>query len=222
MSVDMLGLNKYTTIVFDCDGVVLDSNKVKTEAFHKVAYQFGKEAADKLVAYHVENGGISRYKKFQYLVEDILGRNPGNNEITQLSNEYGESIYNGLLECNVTPGLDNFRKNTESMRWLIVSGGDQEELRQLFKLRGLYDYFDTGIYGSPRTKSEILNKLLMEGKITKPALFLGDSTYDHRVASKYEFDFIFVNKWTEFSGWSEYCKKHNIYSAEYVKDLLVL
>jgi len=65
-------LNQYKTLVFDCDGVVLDSNQVKTQAFFDVAKQYGLEAANKLVEYHVLHGGVSRYKKFEYFIQVIL------------------------------------------------------------------------------------------------------------------------------------------------------
>jgi len=54
-------LNEYQALVFDCDGVVLNSNKIKTQAFYEATKQFGHESAQALVDYHVANGGISRY-----------------------------------------------------------------------------------------------------------------------------------------------------------------
>jgi len=56
----------YKTLVFDCDGVVLNSNKIKTQAFYEATKQFGHESAQALVDYHVANGGISRYAKFEW------------------------------------------------------------------------------------------------------------------------------------------------------------
>ena len=53
---------KLFTSFFDCDGVILNSNKVKTNAFYKIALEYGDESAKKLVNYHIKNGGISRYK----------------------------------------------------------------------------------------------------------------------------------------------------------------
>ena len=65
-------LAQYQTLVFDCDGVILNSNKIKTQAFYKVAKVYGYEPAQKLKDYHVQNGGISRYQKFEYLLTNIL------------------------------------------------------------------------------------------------------------------------------------------------------
>ena len=67
----MKNLKSYKNLIFDCDGIVLNSNKIKTEAFKEVVYQYGNEAAEELVKYHVMNGGISRYEKFNYFFETI-------------------------------------------------------------------------------------------------------------------------------------------------------
>ena len=72
-------ITDYKTIVFDCDGVVLDSNKIKTQAFFNSAISYGEIKAQELVNYHIERGGVSRYKKFEWFIErfgtlpDIVG-----------------------------------------------------------------------------------------------------------------------------------------------------
>ena len=62
-------LQDYKTIVFDCDGVILNSNKVKSDAFSTVAKKYGEDEAKKLVSYNKKNGGVSRYLKFQYFIQ---------------------------------------------------------------------------------------------------------------------------------------------------------
>ncbi|UQB43268.1 hypothetical protein JX580_05170 [Thiomicrospira microaerophila] len=42
--------------------------------------------------------------------------------------------------------------HTPRANWLIVSGGDQQELRGVFAARDLAKYFEGGIFGSPETK----------------------------------------------------------------------
>ena len=56
-------MKNYSHLFFDCDGVILNSNKVKTNAFYKIALEYGDESAKKLVNYHIQNGGISLYTK---------------------------------------------------------------------------------------------------------------------------------------------------------------
>ena len=59
-------MKNYSHLFFDCDGVILNSNKVKTNAFYKIAVKHGEDSAKKLVNYHINNGGISRYKKIKF------------------------------------------------------------------------------------------------------------------------------------------------------------
>ena len=69
-----IDIKQYKSIVFDCDGVVLDSNVVKTEAYFRTAKNLGASDRDAqaLVDYHVRLGGISRYHKFDYYLREIL------------------------------------------------------------------------------------------------------------------------------------------------------
>ena len=46
-------------IVFDCDGVILESVDAKTKAFGQVAEPLGAEARDRLLLYHTLPGGVS-------------------------------------------------------------------------------------------------------------------------------------------------------------------
>lgn len=106
--------------------------------------------------------------------------------------------------------------------WLIVSGGDQAELREVFDQRGLAHYFNGGIYGSPMNKYGIVKDLLKSKEIQLPGLFLGDSRLDHEVAKAFGFDFIFFSQWTEFSDWQIYCRSNGIQSVPGITDILDL
>jgi phosphoglycolate phosphatase-like HAD superfamily hydrolase len=213
-------LAQYGTLVFDCDGVILDSNQIKTEAFREVALPYGSEAAAALVKYHVENGGISRFRKFQYFLDEILLEAATPERVTALATKYGDCVYKGLLSCSVTPGLKELRQQTQGMGWMIVSGGADDELRRVFDQRGLAPLFDKGIFGSPSTKDEIFGRLLSSQMLNLPALFVGDSRYDHEASRRAGLDFVFASRWTEFSGWPAYCNQHEICGISAVADLL--
>src|SRR5690554_3107189 len=109
-------LEEYRTLVFDCDGVILNSNQVKTNAFYKSVLPYGENAAKALVTYHKEHGGISRYKKFEYFLQNIVNKVEGPN-LEELLEIYANEVLEGLLTCEVTPGLNNFREKTSNCRW---------------------------------------------------------------------------------------------------------
>lgn len=211
-------MEHYATLVFDCDGVVLNSNKVKTEAFYQATLPFGKAAAQAMVSYHIANGGVSRYKKFAHFLEKIVPEyaNRQGNDLEALLQAYAGLVRTGLLHCEMTPSLKTLRQQTPNARWLIVSGGDQTELRNVFAHRGIADWFDGGIFGSPRNKDEILVSEIKSGSIMGPALFLGDSKYDHQAANAAGLDFIFISAWTEVADWKEWVSANQINHQPYI------
>ena len=52
-----------------------------------------------------------------------------------------------------------------------------------------------------------------------PALFVGDSRYDHEAAQRAGLQFVFVHGWSEFQGWQAYCATHQIRIIEKLADL---
>ena len=209
---------KYETIVFDCDGVVLHSNKIKTQAFYQATLPYGETAAQAMVDYHIANGGISRYKKFTYFLDTLVQASQTGPKLEELLANYAVRIREGLLSCEVAEGLLRLREQTAKTRWLIVSGGDQTELRDIFTLRGMTELFDGGIYGSPESKDEILVRELASGNIQQPALFLGDSKYDYQAATQAGLDFIFLRKWSEALDAESWLMDENITSKFSLED----
>lgn len=191
-------------MVFDCDGVVLDSNKVKTEAFYNSVRSYGDIHAQALVEYHVRNGGVSRYKKYEYFLTTILKVEVIQEELDSLLSNFAREVKQGLMSCDVTDGLEELRTQSQHAKWFIVSGGDQSELREIFAARGLDRFFDGGIFGSPDSKDIILYREIAEQGFNGAGLFIGDSQYDYEAAIRAGLDFVFVKGWSEFSGADSY------------------
>jgi phosphoglycolate phosphatase-like HAD superfamily hydrolase len=210
------------TLIFDCDGVILDSNPVKTEAFRQVGASYGDAAAAALVRFHVTHGGVSRYRKFEHFLSEILYRPATEAAVGELAARYGECVFQSLLDCPLAGGLAELRELTATSRWLIVSGGDQQELRKVFAQRGIAAWFDGGIYGSPANKDEILSRVFSGRGSSHPSLFIGDSRYDHEAAVRAGCDFVFVRRWTEFGGWQAYCEDNAIVCIDEVAELITL
>ncbi len=216
-------LSNYSLMIFDCDGVVLDSNRIKTEAFYQATVCFGESAARAMVDYHVANGGVSRYAKFAYFLEHIApsaATDAKPKGLEQLLADYSAAVKQGLLECEMAEGLYDLREQTQAARWMIVSGGDQAELREVFAARAIADWFDGGIFGSPDAKPEILAREITNGNIQHPAIFLGDSQYDYQCAKAAGLDFVFIHGWTEVADWQRFVADEGIVSVARVADAL--
>jgi phosphoglycolate phosphatase-like HAD superfamily hydrolase len=218
----ILNIEQYKSIVFDCDGVLLNSNVIKTEAYFRASKNLGATdaQAQALVDYHVRLGGISRYHKFDYYLREVTQQPATKEAIQALLDEFGRELEVGLMQCEVASGLEALRTATPDAVWFILSGGDQQELRTLFTKRELAHLFDGGIFGSPDDKDEVLARKKANGQLQFPALFIGDSKYDHEASTNAGLDFIFLSNWTEVADWQEYCTANKIKVLASISELL--
>lgn len=210
----------YQGLVFDCDGVILDSNSVRARAFYNAALPYGEKHAAALREYHILHGGVSRYVKFEILLRDMVGTPVTDTAMQALLLAFTTEARRGLMQCALAPGLRELREATPHARWMLVSGADQQELRDVFAARGIADWFDGGIFGSPADKDAILARELGSGNLQHPALFFGDSRYDHQAARRAGLDFIFLSGWTDMAGWQEYCREQEVLACRDLTQLI--
>ena len=214
-------INNIKSLIFDCDGVILNSNKVKKAAYYKVAFSYyGDRLANLLLEYLAKNTGKPREYFFTHFLNNIVPSQTLGPSVEELVIEVGEEIHKGLMKCEISQSLFELRENTPDLKWLVVSGGVESELRDIFTKRSLLDLFDAGVYGGPMTKDEILNSLIKENKIEFPALYLGDSMYDHKAANRANLDFLFVSEWSSFKDWKNYCNENKIVSIKSLCELI--
>ena len=206
-------LDNYKTIIFDCDGVVLNSNAIKTNAFYKLSKPFGDASAKTFIDFHKNNCGI--YEQIDKKNGEDIKR-----LIKRLCDEYSEIVIESLLNSEVALGLKNLRQKTKDSDWMIVSGGDQKELRLVFEKKNISKYFNKGIFGSPTSKYEIIEKCLLNKLIDKRAIFIGDSRLDYKVANHFGIDFVFVSAWSEFENLYSYAKLKGINVYKKLSNLL--
>ena len=212
-------MKNYSHLFFDCDGVILNSNKVKTNAFYKIAIKYGKESAEKLVNHHINNGGISRYKKIKFFQNNIIK----NNDLTlyeNLVNDYAKILKKELLETEIAKGIFKIKEIFPDSKIAVISGSDQKELLWLFNKLKIDHIFDAGIYGSPKSKEEIFKQIFKNSRDILSAIYLGDSKYDYEVSKMYGMDFAFLTEWTEVQEWFTFTKINDIKSYLNISEFL--
>jgi phosphoglycolate phosphatase-like HAD superfamily hydrolase len=218
----LLNIKQYKTIVFDCDGVVLNSNKTKVNAYFEVAKRMGGTDAEAqaLVEHHIAKGSFPRNGKIEYYFNHIL-KKPFTPELMQAyMDAFDDILDTTLMECEVAAGLAELKNATQAARWMLLSGGDQAELRRIFPRRNLAYLFEAGIFGGPDQKEQVLAREIANNNIKLPALFLGDSKYDHQAAVGAGLDFIFLSDWTELRDWQAYCAKNNITVVKNISEII--
>ena len=196
-------LNDYDVWLFDCDGVILDSNALKTQAFRDIGNEYGEKEAEALVNYHVEHGGESRYTKFDFFFKQILGKSNFVEDYERALEKFAELMQVGLRACPEVRGVRRFLKRLRSAGGnsrFVVSGSDGRELSEVLKDRGLSKYFDRTL-GSPATKKEIVRGLLSSTDKNDRIVFVGDGRLDFEVSQEFGIDFVMIYGYSEWKDW---------------------
>ena len=172
-------------LVFDCDGVLLDSVPIKTRAYARIAEPFGPEARDRMVLYHTRHGGVSRYKKFAWFYQEVLGREISPEESDALARQFVDYSLEEVRRCPFIPGAEEtLRRWRGVLPMYVCSGAPDEEVKAVLRERGLKDYF-IGIHGSPPAKAEVLRRIVAPLPLApEDALMGGDAPTDRDAAAQ--------------------------------------
>ena len=177
-------LNKIQTLFWDFDGVIMDSNAVRDRGFEEVLKDYPQTEVDALMAFHRENGGLSRYVKFRYFFEDIRREIITEAEVNIWADKFSKIMMQLLINPDllIQETLNFIKANTQKYTMHIVSGSDQRELRQICESLDIAKYFNS-IHGSPTPKNNLVAELLQAHSYNKSTcLLIGDSKNDFEAA----------------------------------------
>lgn len=178
-------MSRFDAIVFDFDGVLVESVSVKTHAFAELYSGYGMSVVEQVVAFHLENGGLSRFEKFRYFHNQLLGLPLSSEEESHLAAEFNARVEAAVVASPWVNGVEEFLAKYHTRTPLFVaSGTPEEELKRILQERHISHYF-RATFGSPATKEEILRGILMSGGYRpEKVLMIGDSLLDMEGAKK--------------------------------------
>ena len=165
-------------VMFDFDGVIVESNTIKTEAFRDL-FANEREHVDAIVALHRRHAGVSRLVKFDMIYRAILRRPLAADERDELGVRFQRMVMEKVVACPMVPGaLELLQSLAGCVPMAVVSGTPEGELREIVMRRGLEKFFFS-ISGTPRTKREIVSALLKDnGWRADRVLMVGDAIED--------------------------------------------
>ena len=182
--------NQIELLILDFDGVVIESNDIKTQAFEKVFSQF-PQYKDAMMQFHYENVSVSRIEKFDYLAE-LMGRGADSKLKAEMVDNFSQYVLEDILTVPLVKGAERFLKMVKGRLPLyLASVTPANELEHILEKRGLLHWFE-GIYGCPPwTKANAIRDILSRNSILpRNSLLLGDSAGDQRAAFETGIQFI--------------------------------
>ena len=178
-------------IIFDFDGVITESLKVKADAFAEIYNSYGKVVVNKVVKHHHANGGMSRSEKFKYYHEKFLDEIITNNEIKRLSNIFSKQVVKKVIKSSYVPGVFEFiNENYTKYKMFISTATPENEIKKIIRGRNIRKYF-TDIFGAPEKKSEHIKEIIDKYHFNnEEIIFIGDAIADMNAAIEYDISFI--------------------------------
>lgn len=174
----------WQAIIFDFDGVVVESGEIKTQAFANLYREYGETVMTAVAQYHSLNGGMSRYQKFRYFQETLLEKPPLTHEEEQhLDRRFSELVVEAVIASDAVPGAaELIRKEAERIPLFVASGTPEAELNTIVIRRGLASYF-TAVRGSPTPKQKLIADILAaHALLPERVLMIGDALIDYQSA----------------------------------------
>ena len=207
-------------LILDFDGVVIESNMVKTEAFQSVFSRF-PEYAETMMAFHHANVSLSRFAKFQHLLT-LMGRSDDAAFKAEIAADFSRLVLKGIEAVPLVPGAEMFlRTVTTRLPVYLASVTPAEELSMILAERGLTHWF-RNVYGCPPwTKPSAIRDVLSREAV-KPgeALLIGDSAGDQRAAQVTDVVFLARDSGLSFDSPAPFTFADMNEITKYIEELL--
>ncbi|WP_458411754.1 HAD family hydrolase [Schinkia sp. CFF1] len=189
-------LEEYDIVIFDCDGVIIDSNLLKCEAFGKAVDGYPNNIVESFVDHCKKTFGISRYFKFREFFNEFANEPYDDKKFHLFLDRYEKLCKELYSIAELTPSVKKVLSSLNILghKLYVASGSDERELIEVFEQRSLVQYFEA-IYGSPKKKTECVASIL-DNNLGLKAVFIGDALSDLNTAKEHNLDFIYMNRYT--------------------------
>jgi phosphoglycolate phosphatase-like HAD superfamily hydrolase len=185
-------------VLLDCDGVLLDSNRLKTAAFDAVLRDYPRPAVSGFLDFQVTAFGLSRYRLMDMFFAHYLKRPPLSGEKEDLLAGFSSYCIAGYRDCGFTDGaLDALEAiRAAGLPMFVVSGSDERELKDVLAGKTVIQYFDA-VYGSPASKDENIGKVgnQLAGR-NLSMVFVGDARADFEASRICGCEFLYMGTWS--------------------------
>lgn len=178
-------------VVFDFDGVLVESVDIKTSAFARLFEGEGKDVVKQVVEYHLKHTGVSRFEKFKYFYKVILKRDLTDKGFKELCDRFSKLVMEEVVSAPYVRGAREFLDAYHKMyTCFVASATPQVEIEEIVRRRGMGRYFDS-VYGAPTKKTDVVKEVIRKNRLSSDeVVFIGDAMSDYEAAVSNKSHFI--------------------------------
>ncbi len=197
---------KISCIGFDFDGVIVDSNEIKEQAFLDIFRNEAPDHYDDLVAFHAANPTLSRSPTMRGAIREVLGQKgpEADEKISHWVSLYTQMTRQRVTDCPYIDGAHEFLTAIKSkdIPMMLASATPEYEVLKIVEARDLNKFFRM-INGAPIDKAEKMREFSASLNIEiDQFLYIGDSGSDWTAARDAGAQFIGIDQGKKFPGFS--------------------
>lgn len=170
-------------IIFDFDGVLVESVDLKGQAFADLYADAGPEIQARVLAYHTTHGGVSRFEKIRLFEKEFLGRPATEDIVQEKARRFSELVEQKVIAAPWVHGAREFLERFyKQIPLSVASATPENELIRILEARRMDHYF-VHIKGSPRSKADCLALIIKNEKYdATQVVMVGDALTDYDAA----------------------------------------
>lgn len=178
-------------IIFDFDGVIVESVDIKTLAFGKLFENKGNKIKREVISYHLANTGVSRFEKIKYIYRKILREKLDKQTFKKLCERFSRLVVDDVVAAPYVKGAEEFlRSNKKKYIFYVISATPQGEIEEIIRRRGLTSFFKN-VYGAPYKKAEVIKRIIKKEVVAPDeTVFVGDALGDRAAAKASSVKFV--------------------------------
>lgn len=175
------------TIVFDFDGVLVDSVELKGSAFSQVLEILDTNVSDEIAEHHLSNPSMGREEKLLHYMSIHRDHIAQGIQLPEALSQFSRQVISSLSRIGLMDGCRDFLAHFSATHDLqICSSAPDWEITEILSNLGVLKYFSK-ICGPPTKKDEFL---LECSKVSEGLIFIGDSMTDLVAAERANVEFI--------------------------------
>lgn len=179
------------SVVFDFDGVLVNSVELKYHAMKETFLEFGEEFAEKVLNYH-KKFHTTRYLTAEYAQKEL--KIEDESFVQKYAQKYSYLVEDQIVQMPFYPGAESLLIYLSKIMPIFISTGTPtKEIDQILKKKCSRHLF-SNVYGSPEPKEEHFKQIIKQTNIEpEEILFIGDMPSDYKVAKNIGVQFLGYN-----------------------------